>query len=279
MNKTISDHVKYNKNNEMYFVKNAYVRHKKLLTRRVSEKVKLINDFTMNYFAKKSITKYGFFTSLRKIEKETIYIKLYYYPETIRNSNSEIQDFASEFYRSEINDMSYKHCNIIRIPLKIRVNSVEINSCQSMSEMELIFLNTLTNDSWIGTVPRNRGKGTCTISGVYTSLYPRWKKLLEEGYLEPEYEEKCKADLLLTKVEKSMENKNSTKKYSNNSMKKYGLRYSEAMKMLEFINRPISPTNKKENSETPKETKESQLKKENTIEITFLKRLKKPKTK
>jgi len=265
--------------NETYFETHSYGRYKNLLTKSVSKKVKQINDFTMDYFAKKSIIKYGFFTSLRKIEKEKIYIKLYYYPEIIRNSNREIQDFASEFYRSEINGMSYRDCNIIRIPLKIKLNSVEVNSCQSMSEMELIFLNTLTNDGWVGVSSETPHEGTLTISRAYSSLYPTWKKLLEEGYLEPDYEEKCKAELLLTKVNKSKVNKNSIKKNSQNSTKKYGLRYSEAMKMLDFINKPMSPTNKEETSDTSKETKESQLKSENTIEITFLKRLKKPETK
>lgn len=148
-----------------------------------------------------------------------------------------------------------------------------------MSEMELIFLNTLTNDSWVGVSSETPHEGTCTISRSYSSLYPTWKKLLEEGYLEPEYEEKCRAELLLTKVDKSKANKNSIKKDSQNSTKKYGIRYSEAMKMLDFINKPMSPINKEETSDTSKETKESQLKSENTIEITFLKRLKKPVTK
>jgi len=265
--------------NQPYFKDHSYGRYKNLLTKSGSKKVKQINDFTMDYFAKKSIIKYGFFSSLGKIEKEKIYIKLYYYPDIIRNSNREIQDFSSEFYRSEINGMSYTHCNIIRIPLNIKVNSVKINSCQSMSEMELIFLNTLTNDSWVGVSSETPHEGTLTIGRAYSSLYPRWKKLLEEGYLEPEYEEKFKAELLLTKVDKSKVNKNSIKKDSQNSTKKYGLRYSEAMKMLEDIIRPMSPTNKEKNSDTSKETNELQLKSENTIEITFLKRLKKPETK
>jgi len=265
--------------NQPRFEDQSYGTHKNLLTKSSSKKVKQINDFTLDYFAKKSIIKYGFFTSLRKIEKEKIYIKLYYYPDKIRNSSREIRDFSSEFYRSEINGMSYRDCNIILIPLKIKVNSVEINSCQSMSEMELVFLNTLTNDSWVGVSSKTPHEGTCTISRSYSSLYPTWKKFLEEGYLEPEYEEKCKAELLLTKVDKSKVNKNSIKKDSQNSTKKYGLRYSEAMKMLEDIIRPMSPINKEENSDTSKETKDSQLKSENTIEITFLKHLKKPETK
>lgn len=198
----------------------TFGKYKSLITHDVSERVKQINDFTLKYFAKKSIINYGFFTVLRIIESETIYIKLYYYPERIGYSKREIEDFSAEFYRSEIKDLSYTHCNIIKIPLKTKVDSAEIHSCHSMNEMELIFLNTLTDDSYVGVSSSPPIEGGLTISRAYTPLYPKWKKLLEAGYLEPEYEEKCKAELTiqeedLTKTNESKSDSNQEEKTMN----------------------------------------------------------------
>jgi len=183
--------------------------HKALITESVSERVKQINDFTLQHFARKSIIKYGFFTVLRIIERDQIYIKLYYYPDRIGGSKREIEDFSSEFYRSEINGLSYLSCNILRIPLRTKVTAAAVHACKSMSEMELIFLNTLTNESWVGVSSSSSREGGLTVYQTFSSHYHKWKKLLEEGYLEPEYEEKCKAELTIAEAVSTKKNESS----------------------------------------------------------------------
>jgi hypothetical protein len=89
--------------------------YKALITQPVDESVKQINDFTLEYFAKKSFIKYWFFRVLRIIESEKISIKLYYYKYRIGASKREIEDFSSEFYRSEIKGLYYPCCNITTV--------------------------------------------------------------------------------------------------------------------------------------------------------------------
>ena len=194
-------------NNKSNYLSSTFGNHKALITQSVSEKVKQINDFTLEYFAKKSIINYGFFPVLRIIESEKIYIKLYYYKYRIGASKREIEDFSSEFYRSEIKGLSYSSCNILAIHLGTEVTAEAVNSCKSMDEMELTFLNTLTNDSWVGISLSDPNEGGLTVYQTFSSSYHKWKKLLEEGYLEPEYEAKCKIELekKKTKIEKKKE--------------------------------------------------------------------------
>jgi len=187
--------------NKSDYLRPTFGYYRALITQCVSERVKQINDFTLEHFAKKSIIKYGFFFVLRIIESEKIYIKLYYYPDRIGGSKREIEDFSSEFYRSEIKDLCYLSCNILTIPLKTKVTAAAVKLCKSMSEMELIFLNTLTNDSWVSVSSLNPSEGGLTVYQTFSSSYHKWKELLEEGYLEPEYEEKCMAESIVEEVD------------------------------------------------------------------------------
>jgi hypothetical protein len=200
-------------NKESACLKPTLGNYKALITQSVSERVKQINNFTLEYFAKKSIINYGFFTVLRIIESEKIYIKLYYYSDINRHRKREIEDFSSELYRSEIKGLSYLSCNIMTIPLKTKVNSKIVNSCKSMDDMELIFLNTLTNDSWVSislSPPEgNLVEGGLTVNPPISSEYHKWKKLFKEGYIEPEHEEKFKAESSIEEVDTEKKNDSS----------------------------------------------------------------------
>lgn len=164
--------------------------YKALITKGTSERVKQINDFILDYFAKKSIIEYGFFPVLRIIKSRKIYIKLYCYNDRIRGSKREIEDFLTQFYRSEIKDLSYLCCNIIKIHLETNVTAEAVNSCKSMDELELIFINTLTNDSYVSISSDNPNEGGLTVYQTFSSNYYKWKKLLEEPYIITEYETK-----------------------------------------------------------------------------------------
>jgi hypothetical protein len=87
------------------------------------------------------------------------------------------------------------------IHLETNVTAEAVNSCKSMDEMELIFLNTLSNDSWVSISPSNPNEGGLTVYQTFSSSYYKWKKLLDESYLEPEYEAKCKIELERKKTE------------------------------------------------------------------------------
>jgi hypothetical protein len=100
-------------NKKSAYLSPTFGNYKALIIHPVDERVKQINDFTLEYFAKKSIIKYGFFPVLRLIESEKIYIKLYYYKYRIGASKREIEDFSSEFYRSEIKGLCYSCCNVM----------------------------------------------------------------------------------------------------------------------------------------------------------------------
>jgi hypothetical protein len=85
-------------NKESDYLLPTFGNYKVLITKSVDERVRQINDFTLEYIAKRSIIKYGFFPVLRIIESEKIYIKLYYYKYRIGASKREIEDFSSEFF-------------------------------------------------------------------------------------------------------------------------------------------------------------------------------------
>jgi hypothetical protein len=186
---------------ESAYLSPTFGNYKALITKSVDERVKQINDFTLEYFAKKSIIKYGFFPVLRIIESNKIYIKLYYYKYRIGASKREIEDFSTEFYRSEIKGLSYSCCNIMTIHLETNVTEEAVNCCKSMDEMELIFLNTLKNDSWVSISTINYNEGGLTVFQTFSSNYDKWKKLLDEGYLASEFEAKCKIELERKKTE------------------------------------------------------------------------------
>jgi hypothetical protein len=180
---------------ETPYLSPTFGNYKALITKGTSKRVKQINDFILDYFAKKSIVKHGFFPVLRIIKSRKIYIKLYFYRDRIRNSKREIEDFLTQFYKSEIIDLSYLCCNIMEIHLNTNVTAEAVNSCKSMDELELIFLNTLTNDSYVSISSDNPNEGGLTVYQTFPCNYYKWKKLLEEDI---ETENETKVDSLHT---------------------------------------------------------------------------------
>lgn len=168
--------------------------HHALITQPVSAAISHINDRCLASFGRKSITRYGFLSVLQRIEADTIYTKLYYYPEKIRDSKREIEDFAATFFYGEMEDLDYRYCNIIRIPIDTALQEDAINACQHMQELEQLIWNTLTEDSYVSVNPDGK-EGGLTVTRFTKTDYQLWKKLLEEGYLEPAYEEQCKKEL------------------------------------------------------------------------------------
>jgi hypothetical protein len=176
--------------------------YKELITKPVTERVRQINDFTLAYYAKKSILKYGFFFVLRKIEKDKIYIKLYFYKYKVMQSQRQIEDFSAAFYAYELNGLAYSCCNIMNIHIDENVKPESILSCKTMEELEKLFLDASNGRNYVGI---NNLKGSLddgeggldvySISFSYRS-FKKWIQLLEDGYLDPDYEAKCRQELL-----------------------------------------------------------------------------------
>jgi hypothetical protein len=63
-----------------------------------------------------------------------------------------------------------------------------------MKELEDLYIDSLKDDDYIS-------NGT-TYGVNFISLdFNRWNKLLDEGYLKPEYEEKCRAESSIEEVD------------------------------------------------------------------------------
>lgn len=165
-----------------------------LLTQKVPPSITKINDHCLRLFGKKSLTHYGFLIVLRKRTTGTFYIKLYYNTTIIRECTNEILDFAASFYQGEFPDMKYEFGNIIRIPFINEVDPYRVWSCQSMTELESYLLSNIDGNTSIGlNMETLEGDKRCSTVPVY--VYRDWKNLLEDGYLEPDYEEKLTRQL------------------------------------------------------------------------------------
>ncbi|MEJ7611102.1 MAG: hypothetical protein WKF88_07985 [Ferruginibacter sp.] len=163
-----------------------------LIDQPVTERVRSINDLTLEHFAKKSILRFGFFSVLRFIEQDRIYIKFYFFNARIRSSKREIEDFVAVYYAAEISELKYKSCNILRIPLKEKLNDEAVHSCETMYELEQLVLATLNDDSCVDVSSTNSNEGGLNVRTPAVANYPLWRQLLDDGYLEPEFEEKCR---------------------------------------------------------------------------------------
>jgi hypothetical protein len=148
-----------------------------------------INDWFFEEFHKTSITKFGFMSVIRNFDDETIYLKLYYVSEIIRDSLREIEDFVCAFYAHEKFEFKYTRCNILKIPLKQKIEEKSIDKLTNIHDLELLLQTQIEDDSWVGV----DHLGT---QGAYINdnpnkpklIYYKWKQLLFEGFLEPEYE-------------------------------------------------------------------------------------------
>lgn len=169
-------------------VKNRY-----LLIYPSTKEVDDVNEYSFHHYARKWAYFHSFFPVLSKIQKGKIIIKLYYY-DNLRYDLRQIDEFCATFYREVFPNLSYSKANFIHVSLtdKIEVNS--ILKCNSMKELEDLYIDSLNDDDYIS-------NGTTYGVNFISASFNRWNKLLDEGYLKPEYEEKCRSESLIEEVD------------------------------------------------------------------------------
>jgi len=128
----------------------TFGKYHQLLNERVTPEISKINELHFNSFSRSCLISSGFMSVIRFVFDETLYIKLYYYDEMLPESKRDIELFASSFYLHGDYSLKYNKCNIIRIPLKVRLDSESIFNSQNISELESLLQLQLTENSWVG---------------------------------------------------------------------------------------------------------------------------------
>jgi hypothetical protein len=152
-----------------------------------------INDYSFHHYARKWAYYHSFLPVLSKIRKDKIIIKLFY-NENLRYDLRQIEEFCATFYREVFPILIYSQVNFIRVSLK---NKIEVNSilkCNSMKELENLHIDSLKDDDYIS-------NGTTYGVSHINLNFNFWSKLLDEGYLKPEFEDKCRAESTTEEVD------------------------------------------------------------------------------
>jgi len=161
-------------------------KYRYLIVHPSTKEVDEINDHSFHQYVRKWAYYHSFLPVLSKIQKDRIIIKLFYY-ENLRCDLRQIDEFCATFYREVFPNLIYSKANFIHVPLK---NKIEVNSilkCNSMKELESLYIDSLSDHNYVS------GGTTYGVSHISRN-FNRWSKLLDEGYLKPEYEEKCRAE-------------------------------------------------------------------------------------
>jgi hypothetical protein len=173
-----------------------------LLNEQVSTDVNAMNEWHFQNFFKRCLIDNGFISILRHINDGTLYIKLYYYEKKIKNNKREIEQFVASYYRHEKYELNYKDCNIIRIPLKTQLDKNAIQQQNDIQSLERFLQQQLNDNSWVGIDFSGTKGGLTMCSSSDYSIHQRHKKLLDEGYLDEDYESRVSAWLEEKKIQK-----------------------------------------------------------------------------
>jgi hypothetical protein len=173
-----------------------------LLNEKVRPEVATMNEWHFKNFFKKCLIQSGFISIIRYYYADTLYLKLYFFDNKVRDNRSEIEEFVTSFYLHEKYELKYNKCNIIRIPLKIQIDDEAILKQSDSRSLESLLQLQLNDESWIGVDYTGTSGGlTIGVNPDYPTHQHR-KSLLEEGYMNPDYAEK---------VNKWLERKDTTK--------------------------------------------------------------------
>jgi len=158
-----------------------------------TEQVRLINQKTFETYALHWAAHHRFFASLRSLEDETRHVKLYMY-ERLRNEKRYITDYINSYYSSEFDLVEFPAIEFINIQIKKPVSALKIQQCRTMRELEMLHIATLEDDEWVGCNPD--GNGGYHIHGQWPKhQFYEWTKLIEDGFLLPDYEQKLRDEL------------------------------------------------------------------------------------
>lgn len=155
-----------------------------------------LNQFHFSNFSKDCLIKCGFISMIRSLQNDTLYLKLYYYPEKIRNHKREIENFVSSFYLHEPNPLNYKSCNLILIPIHSHFDIQELNQHIDIISSEKFLQSLLNENSWLG-MNMDGTEGSLTVySFDDKESHELHKQMLMDGFLEDDYEERLMKESL-----------------------------------------------------------------------------------
>ena len=159
-----------------------------LLNEKVRPEIATLNDWHFNNFFKSCLIHSGFVSIIRYNYDGILYLKLYYFTNKAKDNKREIEQFVSSYYLHEKDQLKYKKCNIIRIPLKIQIDEELIQKQRDISSLESLLHLQLTEESWVG-VDFTGTSGGLTIGVNHDySIHLHRKNLFDQGYVDTNYE-------------------------------------------------------------------------------------------
>lgn len=157
--------------------------YRHLLTERTDTELSAINDWYFENISKCCLLKGGFISFIRKHVDDTLYIKLYYVEDRVKENKREVEQFVSSFYLYEKYNLKYTTCNIIRIPLRSSIDETTIQELSNAKEAEALLQWQLTDDSWVG-VDYLGTEGGLTLHAIpEKEQYDHTKNALLDGIL------------------------------------------------------------------------------------------------
>ncbi|MBL0330073.1 MAG: hypothetical protein IPP64_11805 [Bacteroidetes bacterium] len=153
----------------------------------LTDEVKEINEIAFRNHAKIWAYSNAFLPVIRKLENNTLFLTLYY--DSYRNRDiRQIEELCATYYREEFPGISYSECNVLKIWLDKEVSQEDIIKTNSMEELEKVFIKAIDQKNYNACIPY---KGGLTIYALYLDYkFKYWNKLISQGFLEPDYEEK-----------------------------------------------------------------------------------------
>lgn len=128
----------------------TFGKFKSLLTEKYSDQILSLNQHFYEYFFKSCLTENGFISFIRYKNETTLYLKLYYFENTVRDDIREVENFINSFYFHEHSNLKYQSSNIIRVPIKCKTNLEFFRNKTDVKDVESVLLQLITDNSWIG---------------------------------------------------------------------------------------------------------------------------------
>lgn len=161
----------------------SFSAYRHLLTEPADAEIVSINDWYFDHISKCCLLTGGFISFIRKQVNETLYVKLYFFEDRVKENKREIEQFVSSFYLHEKYNLKYKTCNIIRIPLKTSIEESTIHQLKNAREAETLIQWQLQEDSWIGIDHSGTEGGLTLAANPDRESYELAKQALLDGVL------------------------------------------------------------------------------------------------
>jgi hypothetical protein len=160
----------------------AFGKFKNLLNEKVKQEFAIINDWHFDNFFKYCLIQCGFIGVIRYLYDNTLYLKLYYFENTIRDNKREMETFVSSYFLHEKHALSYSACNIIRVPLKFKLDAEAVQAQKNTQALESLLQLQLNEDSWISVDPTGTCGGLTIGANPDKRIHEERKKLLVGGF-------------------------------------------------------------------------------------------------